>query len=264
MQVNATGSSHTYIYHAKTGKLSTKDGSQDDFVDYFNGDLDKGQADTLTGFDKRRKNDLNAMLMFFQSGHKQVKDVFNGQQGDTYEITCEAKDAVTTQFLVNGEKVFQAYDMNVFTYIDPANVTRGLYQKLQAQVCGLAENGVQLGEGDVFELGNGYRLQVEKDHIKIDGLGSGSKEQDDKAKQLAYGLDALLRFEGIDRETTPMLLCMLRELGVNTDQPFQVNGKKYEVKDGRIWQAGSRFGVPDAVFHEALANYEKALSMPVL
>ena len=39
MAVNGIGSVHTYIYHIDTGKLSTKDGSQDDFVDYFNGDL---------------------------------------------------------------------------------------------------------------------------------------------------------------------------------------------------------------------------------
>ena len=108
MQVNGTGSSSTYIYNAKTGKLSTKDGSADDFVDYFNGDLTDNPASTLNGFDKRKKSDLNAMLMFFQSGHKGIKDIFHGQDGDEYEITCNIEDAVTTQFSVNGENVFKA------------------------------------------------------------------------------------------------------------------------------------------------------------
>lgn len=144
MQVNGIGSS-TYIYNAQTGKLSTKDGSKDDFVDYFNGDLTDHAPDTLNGFDKRKKNDLNAMLMFFQSGHKGVKDLFHGQNGDTYEITCNTEDAVTTQFSVNGENVFKAYDMNVFTYIDAAKVSGALYQKLQSQVSGMPDRTTEAG-----------------------------------------------------------------------------------------------------------------------
>ena len=38
MGVSGVGSRNTYIYNTQTGKLSSKDGQQDAFVDYFNGD----------------------------------------------------------------------------------------------------------------------------------------------------------------------------------------------------------------------------------
>ena len=57
MGISGVGSVSTYIYNSKTGKLSTKDGTQDDFVDYFNGDLKENFSDTLNGFDaKDRKS----------------------------------------------------------------------------------------------------------------------------------------------------------------------------------------------------------------
>lgn len=55
MSVNGIGSSSTYLYNIRTGKLATKDGSQDDFVDYFNGDADGKLPDTLNGFDAKKK-----------------------------------------------------------------------------------------------------------------------------------------------------------------------------------------------------------------
>jgi hypothetical protein len=39
MSVSGIGSNYTYIYNSTAGKLSTKDGSNDEFVDYYNGDL---------------------------------------------------------------------------------------------------------------------------------------------------------------------------------------------------------------------------------
>ena len=54
------------------------------------------------------------MIMLFQSSRGRAKGIFQEQSGDEYEITSEIVDAVTTQFSVNGEKVFTSYDMNVF------------------------------------------------------------------------------------------------------------------------------------------------------
>ena len=36
MGISGVGSVHSYIYNMKTGKLSTKDGADDEFVEYFN------------------------------------------------------------------------------------------------------------------------------------------------------------------------------------------------------------------------------------
>ena len=38
MSVSGIGTSCTYLYDATTGKLSTKDGTKNNFVDYFNGE----------------------------------------------------------------------------------------------------------------------------------------------------------------------------------------------------------------------------------
>ena len=39
MGITGVGSSYNFIYNAKTGKLSTKDGSKNEFVDFCNGDV---------------------------------------------------------------------------------------------------------------------------------------------------------------------------------------------------------------------------------
>ena len=46
MGITGVGSSYNFVYNTKTGKLSTKDGSKNEFVDFCNGDV-KGE-DTET------------------------------------------------------------------------------------------------------------------------------------------------------------------------------------------------------------------------
>lgn len=269
MSVSGIGSSTTYIYNTRTGRIASKDGSEDDFVSYFNGDTDGNLPDTLNGFDAKKKRDLNDMIMLFQSGHKDVKKLFQ-ENVDEYEITCEIVDAVTNHFSVNGEKVFEAYDMNVFTYIDRITADDLLYKTRNSKEYDPSDNSISIAVGDVFDLGNGYSLMVKENDIFIDGLGSGSEEQDQKARQLAYGMNALIRFadqqwisDRIDKESTPMLLSILREMGVDTDRQFQINGTKCEVRNNRIREVGNRFAVPSSIFNEALKKYEDLLYMPI-
>ncbi len=270
MDVSGIGNSSTYIYNIRTGKLAKKDGSADEFVNYFNGDSNGKLPDTLNGFDAKRKRDINEMVMLFQSSLGKAKGIFQEQGGDEYEITSEIVDAVTTHFSVNGEKVFTSYDMNVFTYMDHISADDLLYKTRNSKAYEPSDNSINIAVGDVFDLGNGYVLKVKEDSIWIDGLGSGSEKQDEKARQLAYGLDALIRFadqqwmsDRIDRESTPMLLQLLRELGIDTDKQFQINGTKCEVKYDRIREAGNRFAVPSSIFNEALKKYEDVLYMPI-
>ena len=39
MGITGVGSSYNFVYNTKTGKLSTKDGSKNEFVDFCNGDV---------------------------------------------------------------------------------------------------------------------------------------------------------------------------------------------------------------------------------
>ena len=55
MGVTGLGSTFSYKYNFKTGKLSTKDGAQDDFVDFFNGTYDGQQPKTMFSSSTREK-----------------------------------------------------------------------------------------------------------------------------------------------------------------------------------------------------------------
>lgn len=270
MAITGIGSTNTYIYNVKTGKLATKDGSADDFVDYFNGDRNAAQTDTLNGYDQRKKSGIENMLMLMQAGRLRVKGMDTAQNQDTYEITSEIEDVVTTNFSVNGEKILTSYDMCVFSFIDSPTADDLLYRTRDSRGYDASDNSIHIAAGDVFDLGNGYVLTVKDDHIQLDGTGRGQDMEDKKAKQLAYGLNALIRFadqqwmsEMIDRESTPMLLSLLHELGVDTEKEFQINGTKCELRSGRIREAGNRFAVPGSVYRNALKQYEELLSMPV-
>ena len=69
-----------------------------------------------------------------------------------------------------------------------------------------------------------------EDSIYGEGYGRENVEDDKKMNQLVYGLNALIRFADqqwfsslIDKESTPMLLELLRELGVDTSKEFTIN-----------------------------------------
>lgn len=268
MAVNGIGSVHTYIYHTDTGKLSTKDGSQDDFVDFFNGDLDGMHSDTLNGFDQRQKHGIENIRMLYES--QIAAGMFRGGKPNEIEITSETEDATVTHFTINGEKILTAYDMNAFFYIDDGMADELLYRTRESKPYDPSDNSVNIAVGDVFDLGNGYQLRVQDGHIQIDGLGRGNEETDQKVKRMAYGLHALIRFadqqwmsEQIDSESTPMLLDLLREIGVDTGKEFTINGTKCGIRYGRIREAGNKFGVPGSVFQEAQKKYEEFLYTPL-
>ena len=50
MNVTGVGSTYNFIYNTKTGKLSTKDGSKNEFVDFCNGDVKGEDTETLNHF----------------------------------------------------------------------------------------------------------------------------------------------------------------------------------------------------------------------
>lgn len=268
MAVNGIGSVHTYIYHIDTGKLSTKDGSQDDFVDYFNGDLNGKHSDTLNGFDQRQKYGIENIRMLYES--QKCAAMFSGGNANEIEITSEVADVTTTRFTINGEKVLTAYDMCTFSYVDDIMADELLYRTRNSKPYDSSDNSVNIAVGDVFDLGNGYQLTVQDDHIQIDGLGRGNEDMDQKVQYMAYGLHALIRFadqqwmsEMIDPESTPMILDLLREIGVDTEKKFIINGTECEIRHGRIREAGNKFGIPSSIFQEAQKKYEELLYTPL-
>lgn len=271
MGISGIGSNYTYIYNSQTGKLSTKDGTKDAFVDYFNGDISDEETGSLNGFDANKKRNIENMIMLFCSG--KARNIFDNLNGNEYEISGEIVDAITSNYSVNGEKVFTAYNAVSYTY-DEVNIFSKImqpYKTHQSKGYDSTNNSINIAVGDIFNLGNGYKLTVKEDCIYGEGYGRGSSEDDKKMNQLVWGLNALIHFADqqwfssmIDKESTPMLLELLNELGVDTNKEFIINETKCEVVNGRIKEVGNNSVVPGSIYNEAVKRYEELLYKPLL
>lgn len=272
MGISGVGSTFSYIYNSKTGKLSTKDGSADEFVDYFNGDLSGKDSKTLNGFDASNKGCIERMIDLFEAGLI-GKNILNGLDGDEYEISGEIVDAATAEYAINGEKIFTEYaavsympdEIKTFATIDQPFKTR------QHKAYDPADNSINIAVGDVFDLGNGYKLIVKNDHVY--GEGWGRDESKDKKMNILIGaLGSLIHFADqqwfsgmIDLQDggTSMVLKLLKELGVDTSREFIINGTKCEVKHGKIHEVGNRTGVPNSIYEKALERSEELAYVPL-
>lgn len=79
-----------------------------------------------------------------------------------YEITAEIEDTVTSNFYINGTKVFTAY--RPVTYTDKEiKMFSDLHQPYRTHTSKAydpTDNSINIAVGDVFDLGNGYRITV--------------------------------------------------------------------------------------------------------
>lgn len=272
MGISGVGSVNSYIYNMKTGKLSTKDGSHDEFVEYFNDDLKGEDSLALNGFDQQRKSDVKKM--FSLMGEMGLgKNTLDMLQGDEIEITSEVVDATTSTYSINGEKVFTVNaavrytpeEISVFgTITQPFKTTHPTgYDPIN--------NRLSIGVGNVFEFGNGYKFTVERDRVRVDSYGKGTDEDYQNAGSFAFGLGALISFgdqqafSALHRAavSTPMMLEFLKELGVDTSREFIINETKCEVRDGRIEEVGNKVGVPSSIHQKAVERYEKWMYLPL-
>lgn len=272
MGISGIGSVNSYIYNMKTGKLSTKDGQKDEFVDYFNGDLDEEDSSTLNGFDQERKSNIKKMLEMMKWGMI-GPDQLETCQEDEVEITTEKVDATTTVTYLNGEKILTVVGAVEYTQeeINTFGSIRQPYKTTHPTGYDPSKNCLSIGVGSRFEFGNGYRFTVENDMVRVDSYGRGTKEDVLKADSFACGLSALIHFG--DQQTfsalyrdwvsTPMMLEFLKELGVDTDGEFIINDTVCEVRDGRIKEAGNKVGVPGSIHQAAMKRLEEMLYVPL-
>lgn len=284
MGISGVGSRNTYIYNSRTGKLSSKDGQKDAFADYFNGDIRGGEDDTINGFDRARKAEIENYLKLMP---ELEKNRFSDPAKEEYEITTEIVDAVTSTVQVDGNKILTCYSTGFFTHIDPSLLfhREGPFLTHEHKDYDPSDNSVSIAVGDVFDLGNGCRLRVGESQVYGEGYGNKNGENDEKLKTLAWGLGALIHFaegqwsgamlemgdkmaSGSGRSdltggTTPMLLELLRQLGVDTDREFILNGTKCEVRNGKIHEVGDKWGVARSVRDEAVRKYEEEMLRPL-
>lgn len=268
MSISQVGSSYAYIYNIHTGKLSSKDGNQDDFVDYFNGELDGKISDTLNGFDSNKKRDIEKLIMLCEQNA--LRGFSDDPNVTEYEISGEIVDAVTSAYAINGDKIFTAYTAVPYSYDQIRAFTQmnQMFKTVDSKGYDPLDNSINIAVGDSFDLGNGYRLNVRKNCV--DEEGDGSEDNNYKVNVLARGLEALIHFADqqgvagmINAECTPMLLSMLRELGVDTEREFIINGTRCEVSNGRIREVGNTYFVPSSIYDSAVKKYEEQLYKPL-
>ena len=272
MAVTGIGSVQTYIYNSKTGKLSTKDGTADEFVNYFNGNLSEEASKELNGYDVKKKNNIEQLMqMVYQTGS------FKGLKWDIdpnmeeYEITCELVSGEESRYTVNGDKVLTQYIPMYLSYEEMAGWGKNTpFKTLQSKDYDPETNSMNLAVGDVFDLENGYRLRVTEDCVEVMGYGRGSADTEQRVESLANGLNALIHFADqqwpsiyIWPQQTPMLLSLLGELGVDTSKEFTLNGTKCVVEGGQIREAGNKWVIPSSAHDKALKEYEEWLSQPL-
>lgn len=232
MSVCGVGSVNSYIYNRKTGRLSTKDGSRDEFVDYFNGDLEGKDSTGLNGFDRQNKGNIKRMMELTQQ-MELGKDVLEACSGDEIEITSEVEEANTCVYYINGKKIFTAIGAVEYTAEERKIFAsfRQPYKTTHPTGYDPLQNRLSIGVGDRFDFGNGYRFTVECDTVKVDSYGNGTAEDYKNADYFAVGLSALIHFgdqqafASLHRASvsTPIMLEFLRELGVDTDRQFIIN-----------------------------------------
>ena len=76
-------------------------------------DSSEETLEDLNGFDKNNKYELQELFWLFRDGYigKNVQKDDSGK----YEITAEIEDTVTSNFYINGTKVFTAYRPVTYT-----------------------------------------------------------------------------------------------------------------------------------------------------
>lgn len=273
MSITGIGSNYNYLYNAATKRLqTTNEGIEDNFVKWFNGELSDGELpDNLNGFDYNKRRDIKNLFNFL--GCVSDGKVYNDSSGDKlYEVSGSVVDAVTSEYAVNGEKTFTAYNTALYTNkeINTFSSTQQSYITRVSKPYDSTTNSINIAVGDVFNLKSGYKLTVLDDCIYAEGYGNGSLEEDKKVNSLVGGLNSLLHFADqqwfssmMNKEETPMVLELLEQLGVDTSKEFTINGTKCEVKEGRIREVGNRWVVPSSIYNDAIKRYEANLYCPL-
>ena len=269
MGITGIGSVQTYIYNSQTGKLSSKDGSPDEFVDYFNGTLSAESSTILNGYDTAKKSGIkNVIEMAYAKGSFQGIKAWVPTDAIECEITCKIVSGEEFTYTVNGDRVLTCYAPVALSLEELEGWGEDMpFKTHQSKAYDSATNSMNFAVGDVIDLGNGYKLKVGEKRVEVDGYGSGNAADDEKVRHLEYGLNALIHFADqqwpaacIWEEHTPMLLSLLEELGIDTGREFSLNGTKCVVENGKIGEAGNKWFIPSDAHDKALKRKEELLA----
>lgn len=254
-----------FIYNTKTGKLSTKDGSKNEFVDFCNGDVKGEDTETLNHFDEHTRYQFTRMLFAYGTGMTGQNPFANDEK---VEITADIDSATHTSFYVNGQKAFTAItgmsylpsEIQTFGTVQQPFKTRG-YKPYDPST-----NSITIGVGSRFNLGNGYSMTVQEDFVWGEGYGNGSKADDERCNMMIGGLNSLIHFadqqyfSSMTDTYTDYILDFLASQGVDTSREFVINGTHCELVNGKIREVGNDYVVPSSIQQKAVKRYEESMS----
>lgn len=103
MMLSGVGTIGSYFYNTKTGVLSSKTGTEEAFVDYYNDELQVDETENLNGYDHRTKATLKNILDIWQQFADAGK-LTALPEDSGIEIPYEITDSVTTAYTINGQK----------------------------------------------------------------------------------------------------------------------------------------------------------------
>lgn len=265
MNVTGIGSVYNFIYNTSTKKLSTMDGSKNEFVDFYNGDVKGEDTETLNHFDAHTRYQFERMLYVYGTGMTGQNPFADNEE---VEITADIESATKTSFYVNGQKSFTAYtgmsylpsEINIFGTIQQP------FRTMDSRPYDSQTNSITIGVGSRFDLGNGYSMTVLEDSVMGGGFGAGSLEDDHRTTMMAGGLVSLLHFadqqwfSSTTDEYKDCILEFLSSQGVDTSREFVVNGTHCELINGKIREVGNDYVVPSAIQQKAIKRYEEKMS----
>ncbi len=265
MNVTGVGSSYNFIYNAKTNKASTKDGSKNEFVDFFNGEVKGEDTETLNHFDAHTRYQFERMLYVYGTGMTGQNPFANNEE---VEITADIESATKTSFYVNGQKSFTAYtgmsylpsEIKIFGTIEQP------FRTTESKPYDPETNSITIGVGSKFDLGNGYSMTVMEDCIWGEGYGNGSLADDERTNMMVGGLGSLLHFadqQWFSSTTdiyTDYILEFLSSQGVDTSREFVINGTHCELVHGKIREVGNDYVVPSSIQQAAVKRYEEKMA----
>ncbi len=265
MNITGIGSTYNFIYNARTDKLSTKDGSKNEFVDFYNGDVKGEDTETLNHFDAHTRYQFKRMLYVYGTGMT-GQNPFAGN--NEVEVTADIESATKTSFYVNGQKAFTAY--TGMSYLPSEISTFGTIQQpfrtMNSKPYDPQTNSITIGIGSKFDLGNGYSMTVLGDGVMGEGYGTGSLADDHRTNMMAGGLVSLLHFadqqwfSSTTDEYKDYILEFLSLQGVDTSREFVINGTHCELINGKIREVGNDYVVPDSIQQAAMKRYEEKMA----
>ncbi|MBP3616806.1 MAG: hypothetical protein J6J38_02105 [Lachnospiraceae bacterium] len=103
MMLSGVGTIGVYNYNTRTGILSSKDDTDEEFIEFFNDELCADDTETMNGYDSRTKAGLKNLLDIW----KQFADagkLMALPEDSEIEISYEITDSVTTAYTINGQK----------------------------------------------------------------------------------------------------------------------------------------------------------------